>query len=107
MAKLSKKEREALGVSIQQENEMLKRVVKVARNASIALAISLLLVFWGFTGMKDAFLPDISEGVRNVVKWIALVIAVLSFIMLVFALVARHNGRKHVLENIDRYQGKA
>ena len=102
MAKLSKKERDALGASIQQENEMLKRVVKVARNASIALAISLLLVFWGFTGMKDAFLPDISEGVRNVVKWIALITAVLSFIMLVFALVARHNGRKHVLKNIDR-----
>ena len=89
------------------ENEKLKRVVKVARNASIALAISLLLVFWGFTGMKDAFLPDISEGVRSVIKWIALITAVLSFIMLVFALVARHNGRKHVLKNIDRYQGKA
>ncbi|WP_297568427.1 hypothetical protein [uncultured Faecalibaculum sp.] len=107
MAKLSKKEREALGASIQQENEMLKRVVKVARNASIALAISLLLVFWGFTGMKDAFLPDISEGVRNVVKWIALIVAVLSLLLLVFALTARHNGRKHVLKNIDRYQGKA
>ncbi|WP_297566071.1 hypothetical protein [uncultured Faecalibaculum sp.] len=107
MAKLSKKEREALGASIQQENEMLKRVVKVARNASIALAISLLLVFWGFTGMKDAFLPDISEGVRNVVKWIALIVAVLSLLLLVFALIARHNGRKHVLKNIDRYQGKA
>ena len=39
MAKLSKKERDVLGASIQQENEMLKRVVKVARNASIALAI--------------------------------------------------------------------
>lgn len=105
--KLSKKEREELGSSIQQENEMLKRVVKVARNASIALAISLLLVFWGFTGMKDAFLPDIPDLARSVIKWIALVAAVLSFLILVMALVARHNGRKHLLASIDRYQGKA
>ena len=105
--KLSKKEREALGNAIAQENEMLKRVVRVARNATVVLAISLLLVFWGFTGMKDAFLPDIPDGVRNVVKWIALIVAVLSLLVVIGALVARHNGRKHVLANIDRYQGKA
>lgn len=105
--KLSKKERDALAKEIAAENEMLKRVVRVARNATVVLAVSLLIVFWGFTGMKDAFLPNISDGVRNVVKWIALVVAVLSLLMVIFALVARHNGRKHVLENIDRYQGKA
>lgn len=105
--KLSKKERDALAKSIAAENEMLKRVVRVARNATVVLAVSLLIVFWGFTGMRDAFLPDIPDTVRSVLKWIALVTAVLSLLMIIAALVARHNGRKHVLENIDRYQGKA
>jgi hypothetical protein len=103
--KLSKKEREALAADIQKENEMLKRVTKEIRNFSVILVLCLLLVFWGFTGMRDAFFPNISDTVRNVVKWIALVGAVLSGLMVIFAAIARHNGRKHVLAKIDQYRG--
>lgn len=105
--KMSKSERARLADQIQAENEMLKRVTRVIRNATIALFICALFIFWGFTGMKDAFLPDIPDLARNIVKWIAVAGAVISAVLMIFGFIARHNGKKHLLGQIDRYQGKA
>lgn len=105
--KLSKREREALAQSIAQENAMLKRVGHVVRNSIVALAVFVLLCVWGFSGMQDAFLPNISSGVRNVIKWIGVIGTIGSLIMVVFSVTARHNGKKNLLKKIDRYQGKS
>lgn len=104
--KLSKREREALAASIAQENEMLKRVGHVVRNSFVALAVFALLCVWGFTGMRDAFFPNISPSTLNVIKWIGVIGTCISLIMVVFSMTARHNGKKNLLKKIDRYQRK-
>lgn len=105
--KLSKREREALANAIAQENDMLKRVGHVVRNSIVALAVFLLLCVWGFTGMNDAFLPNISPATRTVIRWIGVIGSVLSGVMVVFSVTVRHNGKKNLLKKIDRYQGRS
>ena len=63
------------------------------------------LCVWGFTGMKDPILPDISDTVRNVVKWIALVGAILSGGFTIMSFMSFRNGKKHVLAMIDELKG--
>ena len=55
--------------------------------------------------MKDPILPDISDTVRNVVKWIALVGAILSGGFTIVSFLSFRNGKKHILEMIDQFKG--
>lgn len=55
--------------------------------------------------MKDPILPDISDTVRNVVKWIALVGAILSGGFTIMSFMSFRNGKKHVLAMIDELKG--
>ncbi|WP_283650514.1 hypothetical protein [Dubosiella newyorkensis] len=104
--KLSKREREALALSIQQENEMLKRVGKIIRNSFVALAVFLLLFYWGYSGIHDVFFPNLSASGHQVIKWIGIIGSIASLAMLIFSLTARHYGKKNVLKKIDKYQGR-
>ena len=51
--------------------------------------------------MKDALLPNIPEIVRNIVKWLALVFAILSGVFGVLASMSFRNGKIHLLKQID------
>lgn len=104
--KLSKREREALALSIQQENEMLKRVGKIIRNSLVCLAVFLLLFYWGYSGMRDSFFPNLSSTARTVITWVGGIGSVVSLAMFIFSMTARHYGKKNVLLKIDKYQGK-
>lgn len=104
--KMSRKERDELAMAIENENHLLRNLTHMARNAAVTFAICLVICIWGFTGMKDALLPNISDTVRNVIKWIALVVGIISGVLAVLAMIARHNGKKSVLYKIDKYQGK-
>ena len=51
-------------------------------------------------------LPNISEGVRTVVKWVALIGAIISGVFTILAFLSHRNGKKSLLAKIDRFQGK-
>ena len=96
---MKKSEKDALKQKIQSENILVRQV------GGIIFLVTAGLCVWGFTGMKDPILPDISDTVRNVVKWIALVGAILSGGFTIMSFMSFRNGKKHVLAMIDELKG--
>lgn len=104
--KLSKKERDQLAEIIQQENVMLKRVKNVIRTMTIFLVLFVLLFVWGAFIQSDPFLPNVSDSVKTVFKWIGLVGTIIFGIITILSFVSYQNGRKSLLAKIDRYNQK-
>lgn len=104
---LTRKQRDELSTIIQKENELVLRLGRMVRMSAIICAAFILLCIWGWTGMIDPVLPNISEGVRTVVKWIALIGAILSGIFTILAFLSHRNGKKSVLAKIDVFEGKS
>ena len=98
---LNKKEKEKLKMQIQQENILVRRLGKWVQKSFLLCIAFAAVPFWGFSGMKDALLPNIPEIVRNIVKWLALVFAILSGVFGVLASMSFRNGKKHLLKQID------
>lgn len=105
MAKSSnKKEKEQLSIMIQQENEMLKRVVSVIKAESVILALFLILFVWGALGLTDPFIPDLSDTVKNVFKWIGMIGSIIFGVLVVLSFLSYRNGKKSVLDKIRKYE---
>ncbi|MBP3853888.1 MAG: hypothetical protein J6D18_04885 [Erysipelotrichaceae bacterium] len=105
MAKQNKKrEKEQLSIAIQQENEMLKRVVSVIKAESVILALFLILLVWGATGLTDPFLPSLSAGAKTVMKWVGMIGSIVFAILVVLSFFSYYNGKKSVLDKIRHYQ---
>lgn len=98
---LNKKEKEKLKMQIQQENILVRRLGKWVKISFLLCIAFAAVAFWGFSGMKDALLPNIPEIVRNIVKWLALVFAILSGVFGVLASMSFRNWKKHLLKQID------
>lgn len=103
---MSKKERNELAKVIEKENELLLRLGRMIRTSAIIFFACIILCIWGWSGMIDPMLPNISEGVRTVVKWVALVGAIISGVFTVLAFLSHRNGKKSLLAKIDRFQNK-
>lgn len=97
-----KKEQKALRNAIQQEHLLLQKVGKWVNRSFLCFLICMAVVFWGFSGMKDALLPDIPDSVRDVMKWAALVLGVISGVFALLSYVSLRNGKKHLLRQMDR-----
>ncbi len=104
--KMSKKERNDLAKIIEQENELILRLGRMIRHGAIIFLACIILCIWGWTGMVDPMLPNISEGVRIVVKWVALFGAIVSGVFTILAFLSHRNGKKSLLAKIDRFQNK-
>ena len=102
---MKKSEKDALKQKIQSENILVRRLGSWVKVGGIIFLVTEGLCVWGFTGMKDPILPDISDTVRNVVKWIALVGAILSGGFTIVSFLSFRNGKKHILEMIDQFKG--
>lgn len=103
---MTRKQRDQLAKVIQQENELVIKVGRIVRMSFIVFIACLILCFWGWTGMVDPLLPNISDGVRNVIKWIALVGAILSGIFTVLSFLSHRNGKKSVLAKIEQFENR-
>ncbi|MCF0107035.1 MAG: hypothetical protein HUJ53_09750 [Holdemanella sp.] len=101
---MSRQEREALSLEIQQENEMVRRLGAWVRGGAIATLVFGLLTYWGWSGMIDPLLPKIPMSVRNVIKWIAVVALVISAIFTVLCFLSHRNGKKSVIKKIDNFK---
>lgn len=100
---MTKKEREQLKNEISYRDMMTKKLI---RNAKMCFFLCLLfsaLAIWGFTGMHDAFLT-VSEGSRNVIKWIGLVLAIPTGIFTILFYLSYHNSKKLVLRMLNDLQ---
>ena len=75
---MSKKERNELAKIIEKENELILRLGRMIRNSALIFLACVILCIWGWSGMIDPMLPNISEGVRTVVKWVALIGAIIA-----------------------------
>lgn len=104
--KMTRKERDQLAVAIQKENELVLRLGRMVRNAFILTLVFGGAAYWGWSGMIDPFLPNISDGVRNVVKWVALIGFILSLLFTVLGFLSHRNGKKSVLAKIERFEDK-
>ena len=100
---LSRKERDQLAEVIQRENEMVLKVGRMVRNAFILTLAFAAVTYWGWSGMTDPMFPNIPMSVRNVAKWIALI---LSGLFTVLGFISHRNGKKSVLKKIDLYEEK-
>lgn len=98
---LKTKDKEKLKMQIQQENILIRRLGKWVKRSFLLCFAFAAIAFWGFSGMEDALLPNIPELARNIVKWIALVLAILSGIFGILASMSFRNGKKHLLKQID------
>lgn len=103
---MTRKQRDELAKAIQQENELVLRLGRMVRTSALIFAACVLLCIWGWTGMIDPMLPNINETVRTVVKWVALIGAILSGIFTVLSFLSHRNGKKSVLAKIDKFQNK-
>ena len=103
---MSKKERNELAKIIEKENELILRLGRMIRNSELIFLACVILCIWGWSGMIDPMLPNISEEVRTVVKWVALIGAIISGVFTILAFLSHRNGKKSLLAKIDRFQGK-
>ncbi|OCN05851.1 hypothetical protein A4S06_07360 [Erysipelotrichaceae bacterium MTC7] len=97
---MNKKEKEALKNEIGYKNVMTKRIGGWARKAFVVCLIMCAVAYWGFSGLEDSFL-SVPDVVRDVAKWIALVVAIVSGIFAIMSFLSFRNSKKHVLALIE------
>lgn len=100
---MTNKEKEALRNEIAVKNIMTKKIGKWFKYSMFLFVAGILISIWGFTGMQDRWLP-VGQSARDIIKWIAVVLAVLSGIFSAMTFMSFRNSKKHVLKLIDRLQ---
>lgn len=100
---MTNKEKEALRNEVAIKNVMTKKIGKWFKFSMFLFVAAILFSIWGFTGMQDRWLP-VSQGARDIIKWIAVVVAILSGIFSIMTFASFRNSKKHVLSLINRLQ---
>ena len=102
---MKKKEREDLKNEIAYRNVMTKRLGRSLKMFFFIFLLFAAITVWGFTGWTDNFLI-VSDSVRNVLKWIGLVLAILFGVLTVMYFLSFRNSKKYTLSLIDKLQKK-
>lgn len=102
---MTNKERENLKNEIAYRDIMTRKLGKNAKLCGVFFLLSAAIAIWGFTGMQDNFLR-VDDSIRNVAKWIALVIAIPTGVFSALFFLSFRNSKKYVLKLIDKLQGK-
>ncbi|MDQ0361272.1 hypothetical protein [Breznakia pachnodae] len=100
---MNKREKEQMKNEIQMKNVMTKKIGNWFRNSAIACLFFAILTFWAFNGMSDSFIqfPDL---VVNILKWLFLILSILTGVFAIMTLLSFRNSKKHVLGLIDKLQ---
>lgn len=102
---MTNKEKEDLKNEIAYRDVMTR---KMGRNAKFCFFIFLLfaaLTYWGFSGMNDNFLR-VDDSARNIIKWVALVVAIPTGVFSLLFFLSFRNSKKYVLNLIDKLKTK-
>lgn len=102
---MTKQEREKLKNEIAMKDVMTKKLGKWSKYFLLAFLLTGAIAIWGFTGMNDAFMK-VDDSVRNILKWIGLVLAIPSGVMSLLSFLSYRNSKKYVLALIDKLQNK-
>lgn len=103
--KLTRKEIDQLKNEISFRNTMTKKLgtwIKIFGSCALLFGA---LAIWGFAGLNDNYL-QVSDGVRNVIKWVSVVLAVPSLVLTVMFFISFTRSKKSVLKLIDILEGK-
>lgn len=101
---MTKLEKENLKKEIAYRDLMTRKMIKKAKSCFLFFILFAAIAVWGFTGMHDNFLA-IAEGIRDTIKWIALVLAIVSGVLTIMLYVSYNNSKKYVFKLIDKVQG--
>ena len=102
---MTNKEKENMKNEIAFRDVMTRKVGKYSKFCLLFFLLFGAIAFWGFSGMHDNFL-DVSDSIRNVLKWIGLVVAIPTGVLAILFFIAYRNSKKRVLYLIDQLQGK-
>lgn len=102
---MTNKERNQLKQEITYRDVMTKKVGTALKIVGSIFLLSFALTFWGFTNLHDNFL-NVSDSVRNVIKWVSLVVAIPSGVLTIMFALSFRNSKKYTLELIDKLKGK-
>ncbi len=102
---MTKKEREEIKREIAYRDVMTRKLIKISKTLFFLFLLFAAIAIWGFTGLHDNFL-SMAEGIRNVLKWIGLVGAVITGLLTVMFYLSYHNSKKYVFALIDKVQNK-
>ncbi len=102
---MTNKEKENMKNEIAFRDVMTRKVGKYSKFCLLFCLLFAALAYWGFSGMQDNFL-NVGDDVRNVLKWVGLVIAIPTGVLSIMFFVAYRKSKKRVLFLIDKLQGK-
>lgn len=102
---MNKQERESLKTEIAVKDVLTRKIGKWSKYSLLAALLFGAIAVWGFTGMHDNFL-EVGDDLRNILKWIGLIIAVPTGIFSLLSFLSYRNSKKHVLSLIDTLEGK-
>lgn len=103
--KLSRKEIDDLKNEIAFRNTMTKKLGNWIKILGSFFLLFGALAIWGFMGLNDNFL-QVSDGVRDVVKWISAVLAAPLGVLTVMFIISFRNSKRSTLRLIDILEGK-
>lgn len=98
--KMSRKEIDDLKNEITFRNTMTKKLGNWIKILGSVLLLTLALTIWGFMGFNDSFLK-VSDSVRDVIKWISVVIAIPTGVLFTMFVISFRKSKKSVLALID------
>lgn len=102
---MNKQEKNKLKEQIQFENIMVRRIGKWLKVTGFIFTVSALIAYWGFANFSDPWIK-ISDSTMGILKWIALIVAIIALIFEILCFLSHHNGKKHVLQLIERLEKK-
>lgn len=103
---MKKTEIERLRQEILTKNIYLRQMRIWFLLSTMLVLVCALIAFWGFSGVSDAFLPNISVATRQPIAWIATAVGACALFFSGLVVIALINGRKHVLSLIDQLNSK-
>ena len=103
--KLTRKEIDDLKNEITFRNTMTKKLGNWIKILGSFFLLFGALAVWGFMGLNDNFL-QVSDGVRDVIKWISVVLAVPFGVLFLMFCISFRNSKKSTLRLIDILNGK-
>ena len=98
--KMTRKEIDDLKNEITFRNTMTKKLGNWIKILGSAFLLFGALAIWGFTGLHDNFL-QVSDGVRNVIKWVSLVLAIPTGVITVMFFISFNKSKKSVFKLIE------
>lgn len=102
---MTRKEREQLKNEISIKNTMTRKIGAWSRNSFFVFLLTFALTLWGFGVFNDNFI-EVSEGMRSIIKWISLILAIGSGGFTVLSFLSFRNSKKHVLSLIAKLDNK-